>query len=235
MKISRSAFLNIVLATALVTSLLFMAGGTTTSKVPSKTASAGGYDPWLDYNGDGYIGIDDIFSTAMSFGSEGDPTKNVIVVNPGPGILPIVTWYIYSAPFIVCYNDISEHPNPYGVGPGTYETDILVHNPSSSMNVSIRKKLVEAFEEPYQGDIYPIMNMTLMPDGAFRIDSPEILEVLHATWPYYGVRKGYVVIIANSPNLDVTAVHTVTSAIGGQAAGLITNIETLTINPKAYT
>jgi len=31
----------------------------------------GGYDPWLDVNDDGYIGIDDIFTVASHFGAEG--------------------------------------------------------------------------------------------------------------------------------------------------------------------
>jgi hypothetical protein len=78
MKISYTQLLNIVLVTILATSLLFM---NTKSTIEPKTASAGTYDPWLDYNEDGYIGIDDIFSTASSFAAEGDPTKNVNITN----------------------------------------------------------------------------------------------------------------------------------------------------------
>jgi hypothetical protein len=74
MKISYSRLLNIVLVAILATSVFFM---NTRSTIETKTATAGTYDPWLDYNEDGYIGIDDIFSTASSFGAEGDPTKNV--------------------------------------------------------------------------------------------------------------------------------------------------------------
>jgi hypothetical protein len=78
MKISYSQLLNIVLVAILVSSVFFM---NTRSTIETKTASAGTYDPWLDYNEDGYIGIDDIFSTASSFAAEGDPTKNVNVTN----------------------------------------------------------------------------------------------------------------------------------------------------------
>lgn len=78
MKISYSQLLNIVLVAILATSVFFM---NTRSTIETKTASAGTYDPWLDYNEDGYVGIDDIFSTASNFGAEGDPTKNVNVTN----------------------------------------------------------------------------------------------------------------------------------------------------------
>jgi hypothetical protein len=186
------------------------------------------YDPWKDLNDDGVINMLEYQMVKMSIPSLGDPTKNVTVTNmPGPGGIPIVTWYIYSAPFIVCNNNYSEHPNPYGVGPGVYEIDILVHNPSASKMVNITKKLVEAFEEPSPGEIHPIGIMYLPPDGAFRIDSPEIMKYLPPT----GLHKGYVVLIANSIYLDVVAVQTVTNT---QTGGLITNIETLTISPKPY-
>jgi len=78
MKISYSQLLNIILVTILASSVFFM---NTRSTIETKTAQAGTYDPWLDYNEDGYIGIDDIFSTASNFGAEGDPTKNVNVTN----------------------------------------------------------------------------------------------------------------------------------------------------------
>jgi hypothetical protein len=78
MKISYSQLLNIVLVTILVSSVFFM---NTRSTIETKTANAGTYDPWLDYNEDGYVGIDDIYTTAQGFGAEGDPTKNVNVTN----------------------------------------------------------------------------------------------------------------------------------------------------------
>jgi len=42
---------------------------------------AGSYDPWVDINGDGKIDGRDVASTAASFGTLGDPTRNVTVTN----------------------------------------------------------------------------------------------------------------------------------------------------------
>jgi hypothetical protein len=39
------------------------------------------YNPWLDTNDDGYVGIDDLFNTAQGFGTQGDPTKTVNIVD----------------------------------------------------------------------------------------------------------------------------------------------------------
>jgi len=39
------------------------------------------YDPWADINDDGKIDIKDIAYTAAQFGTFGDPTKNVTVIN----------------------------------------------------------------------------------------------------------------------------------------------------------
>ena len=64
-----------ILATFCLTSTLFMI---TTSKSQS---GVGEYNPWADINGDGTIDIFDIVPVAVSFGSEGDSTKNVNVTN----------------------------------------------------------------------------------------------------------------------------------------------------------
>jgi len=45
------------------------------------TRSSGPYDPWVDYNDDGKISLEDITATLDSFGSTGDPTKNVNITN----------------------------------------------------------------------------------------------------------------------------------------------------------
>jgi hypothetical protein len=50
----------------------------TTSKSQS---GVGEYNPWADYNEDGVIDIFDIVPVAVSFGSEGDSTRNVSVTN----------------------------------------------------------------------------------------------------------------------------------------------------------
>jgi hypothetical protein len=49
-------------------------------------AQAGGeYDPWLDYNEDGVIDVNDLSPLGDAYGSQGDSTKNVSVTNwPAP-------------------------------------------------------------------------------------------------------------------------------------------------------
>jgi hypothetical protein len=41
----------------------------------------GAYDPWLDYNGDGKIDVNDLHSLGQAYGTSGDPTRNVNVTN----------------------------------------------------------------------------------------------------------------------------------------------------------
>jgi hypothetical protein len=108
MKISYSQLLNIVLVAILATSLLLM---NTRSTIESKTAKAGTYDPWLDYNEDGYIGIDDIFSTASSFGAEGDPTKNVNITN-WDGASPKLRYEVLDLGWINLSNRYETHDVP---------------------------------------------------------------------------------------------------------------------------
>jgi hypothetical protein len=71
MKISLSMFVNVVLASVLVTSLAFM----------TATTSSAQYDPWADYDENGLIDIFDIVKVAIPYGASGDPTKNVTITN----------------------------------------------------------------------------------------------------------------------------------------------------------
>jgi len=41
--------------------------------------SGGEYDPWLDYNEDGTIDVNDLSPLGEAYGSSGDPTKNVTI------------------------------------------------------------------------------------------------------------------------------------------------------------
>ncbi len=43
--------------------------------------NGGTYDPWLDYNEDGNIDADELYLIGQSYGTLGDPTKNVNVMN----------------------------------------------------------------------------------------------------------------------------------------------------------
>ena len=48
---------------------------------PRTTSSVREYDPWLDYNDDGIVDVQDLYSVGIAFGAMGDPTKNVTVTN----------------------------------------------------------------------------------------------------------------------------------------------------------
>lgn len=73
MKITPSRLLNVVLAGALISVLLFMASSANTIEPE--------YDPWEDLNGDGKIDIYDVVMLLNSYGSTGDPTRNVTITN----------------------------------------------------------------------------------------------------------------------------------------------------------
>lgn len=211
-----------VLATFCLTVTIFMI-------MPIKSA----YDPWLDYNHDGKIDMKDIGAMAKSFGLSGDPTVNVTVVP-----CPSISLWIYSIPFIVSGNPDLVHPSTVGLGPGVYETDILIHNPSPSITYSIGKKIIVARPEnqTVPSPTY-IGTVALGPDQDFRIDSNEIWSYVGLIPPY--TVKGFVCINSTSPYLDVFAFYTVSEIIPGAHAGLYTvgnttSIESLTITPKPY-
>ncbi|MCW4055239.1 MAG: hypothetical protein NWE82_00485 [Candidatus Bathyarchaeota archaeon] len=82
MKISLSMFVNVILASILVTSLAFM----------TATTSSAQYDPWADYDENGLIDIFDIVKVAIPYGASGDPTKNVTVTN-WPVTTGETVWY----------------------------------------------------------------------------------------------------------------------------------------------
>jgi hypothetical protein len=48
---------------------------------PISTEQSGSYDPWLDYNDDGVIDVNDLSALAYAYGYSGDTTKNVNVTN----------------------------------------------------------------------------------------------------------------------------------------------------------
>ena len=54
--------------------------------------SVGEYDPWSDINSDGKMRVDDILDVALRFGTNGDPTRNVTVVN-WPTSSDVSVWY----------------------------------------------------------------------------------------------------------------------------------------------
>jgi len=80
MRITLSALLNVILTTILLTSMFFTS--TTTSRSGnSLTTSISEYDPWIDYDDDGKIDHKDLLQLAATYGTTGDPKKNVTVTN----------------------------------------------------------------------------------------------------------------------------------------------------------
>jgi hypothetical protein len=63
-----------ILATFCLTVTLFLI-------IPSRSQTIGNYDPWLDTNADGKIDGKDLGAAAYAFGSGGDPTKDLNVIN----------------------------------------------------------------------------------------------------------------------------------------------------------
>jgi hypothetical protein len=190
------------------------------------------YDPWLDTNHDGKIDIKDIAAVAKAFGTAGDPTVNVTVTNPDH-VQPLPYLYIYSAPLIVC-TSAPQHPSPEGVGPGTYETCVFIHNPSALSTVYVGKKFVFV-QTPWNESlpsliIWPI-NMTLGPDAAMTVTSQEILYYasMFSTVLTYSPVEGYVCIISTSPYLDVNAYYTVSGMSGNS-----TSIDSQIISPEPF-
>jgi hypothetical protein len=58
---------------------LFAAILLTVVVVPMSTQQSGMYDPWLDYNEDGVIDVNELHPLGEAYGSSGDPTKNVTI------------------------------------------------------------------------------------------------------------------------------------------------------------
>ncbi len=63
-------------ATATLFALVLL---TVASTPLSGQQTSGSYDPWLDYNEDGSIDVDELHSLGEVYGSSGDPTKNVTI------------------------------------------------------------------------------------------------------------------------------------------------------------
>ena len=65
--------------------------------IPTSGQSPGDYDPWLDYNDDGTVNMRDVAASARAFGTSGDPTKNVNVMN-WPVSSQVIVWDWEPAP-----------------------------------------------------------------------------------------------------------------------------------------
>jgi hypothetical protein len=85
MKIGRNMIIAIMI-TFCFTATLFMV-------IPIRSANSP-YDPWIDYNDDGKINLQELVLLANSYGTTGDPTKNVNVTNWGGPIQLRRLWRI---------------------------------------------------------------------------------------------------------------------------------------------
>ena len=87
---------------------------------------------------------------------------------------------------------------------GIYFTSVNVHNPNRE-RVNFRKKFAIALGGEREGPVTDYVNTKLGPDGAFEIDSPDIIEHTRTKDSFV---TGFVVIESPAP-LDVVAVYTV--------------------------
>jgi hypothetical protein len=92
----RKDVVTAVIATSCLTAALFLI-------IPTNSQYQS-YDPWLDVNDDGKINMLDLYYPSLSYGTFGDPTKNVNVTN----------WPIQPTPktIIVCQNYTVTYTSP---------------------------------------------------------------------------------------------------------------------------
>jgi hypothetical protein len=227
----------VVLATFCLTATLFMVTSTRSQTPSASLTTSANYDAMADINHDGHVDILDAILLANVFGSSGDPTLNVTVINIPPNQIVPRPYYIYSVPFAVSTNTYTIHPSPIGLGPGVYETDILVHNPDY-VNATIYKKIAVALPE---GQTPPkpieIGQLILLSDYSFRIDSDEIWAYSMPYQQITNTTKGFICIVSNTALLDVTVFYTVSDINTSNSfynVGNTTSIESMTIPPKSY-
>ena len=67
----------------------------TVAFIPLSGQQSGSYDPWIDYNEDGTVDVNDLSTLGQAYASSGDPAKNVTVTN-WPVSPPTTVWFSYS-------------------------------------------------------------------------------------------------------------------------------------------
>jgi hypothetical protein len=116
-----------VLATFCLTATILMV-------IPIRS-SINSYDPWLDYNDDGKIGLSDLVSLANSYGTTGDPTKQVNVTN-----WEIDCYHKYSVNIVVDLGNASEgntEPVTFYVHVTYQEKSVIWVNGSNFYNYAV--------------------------------------------------------------------------------------------------
>jgi len=148
MRIKPLYLANIILTIILLTSILSDAAisksgtASNTSTNKSQTASTPEYDPWADLNGDGTIDIFDIVQIGYTFGTSGDPTRNVNITN-WPTQQPEPSWTVYK------YRNFN-----MSFQGGSYSYVLGFSGGYSRMYIAIDSRSVEVSESVYNKTVY---------------------------------------------------------------------------------
>lgn len=178
-----------VLAIAFIAVLLTMAF------IPVSSQQVGGYDPWLDINGDGIIDMMDLATAARSYGTSGDPTRSVYVTNwPAEepdyqvlhlGIFNITSGLTYS--FAVPdwnhpipadeYTKFSVLYDVFDMSPGNYRLNVsvaaitwwIVHGPYAQEHVKLSQISLTRHAEGFDATI-PTVDLTEIKAPHFNLE-----------------------------------------------------------------
>jgi hypothetical protein len=114
--------------------------------------------------------------------------------------------YQYAAK-VVCSSAAARSP----LVPQAYATSVNVNNPSDSLIVFIRKRLVITFPPGFQLSQAPLkpMNDSLLQSFALQTDCLDLRRRYGLTQPFF---EGFVVVQSTMP-VDVTAVYTVPGGV----------------------
>ena len=118
-----------------------------------------------------------------------------------------ITFQFQYAAKVVCSPEVTRSP----LTPQAYATSININNPSDSLTVFLRKRLVITFPPGAQVPRPPMkpLNDSLPPSWALETDCLDLRKRFGLTQPFF---EGFVVIQSTMP-LDVTGVYTVPGGI----------------------
>lgn len=115
----------IVLSVAVISVLL---GSLFVNNMILAQNGGGEYDPWLDFNEDGFIDVNDLSPLGRAYSSSGDPTKNVTVTN-WPVSTDVTVWFKqYLSPSQWKYTGFYDasgfgYLHVLAIGEGVYDTE----------------------------------------------------------------------------------------------------------------
>lgn len=131
MKITPTTMVNMALTAVLLSCVLFI----------GLTGSVGVYDPYADYDSDGDIDIFDVVPMADAYGTEGDPSRNITIINlPLDEYGNLRTSQVETDIMLLVYNDTLSLPSSQNQ---IYLTTI---NVTGWKNLMISAKAAGAFQ-----------------------------------------------------------------------------------------